>query len=357
MRRKSFLFLLLLVLTATAGAQVVYHDAADFPLLGKATDATLTRYERLPAAYENISRKPLWELGRNSAGLAIRFRSNSTRINARWETRNNFRMNHMTPTGICGLDLYSLVDGEWRFAGSGRPAGKETTATIVKNMTPEEREYLLYLPLYDGPMSLEIGVDSLATLEQPKIDLPVRQKPLVFYGTSILQGGCASRPGMAHSNILERRLQRECINLGFSGNGQLDLEIAELIAGVDAAMFILDFVPNATVEQMDERAQKFFDIIRAKHPDTPVLFVEDPRFTHSHLDQGIAEEVRKKNECIAAFYQSLKAQGDKNVYFLSSENIIGQDGEACVDGIHFTDLGFMRYADVLYPILKKRMKL
>lgn len=354
MRTKLFLFCLLL--TTMAGAQIVYHDASAFPLLGKATEATATRYERLPDSLQHISRKPLWDLGRSSAGLAVRFRSNSTSIAARWEVRDNRSMNHMTPTGIKGLDLYCLQDGEWIFAGSGRPQGKVNKATIVKNMLPQEREYLLYLSLYDGVTSLAIGVDSLSEILQPAVDLPRREKPIVFYGTSILQGGCASRPGMAHTNILERRLNRECINLGFSGNALLDLEIAHLMASVDASMFVLDFVPNATVEQMKERADEFYSIIRRKHPDTPILFIEDPIFTHSPFDTRIAKEVKDKNETLNAIFQSLKQRGEKNIYFLSSRDIIGHDGEATVDGIHFTDLGFMRYAEVLYPILKKHIE-
>lgn len=354
MRTKLFLFCLLL--TTMAGAQIVYHDASAFPLLGKATEATATRYERLPDSLQHISRKPLWDLGRSSAGLALRFRSNSTCIAARWEVRDNRSMNHMTPTGIKGLDLYCLQDGEWIFAGSGRPQGKVNKATIVGNMLPQEREYLLYLSLYDGVTSLAIGVDSLSEILQPAVDLPRREKPIVFYGTSILQGGCASRPGMAHTNILERRLNRECINLGFSGNALLDLEIAHLMASVDASMFVLDFVPNAAVEQMRERADEFYSIIRRKHPDTPILFIEDPIFTHSPFDTRIAKEVKDKNETLNAIFQSLKQRGEKNIYFLSSRDIIGHDGEATVDGIHFTDLGFMRYAEVLYPILKKHIE-
>ena len=151
MRTKALIFGLLLA--ASTHAQLLYHDASAFPLLGKATDATLTRYERLPASLKSVSRKPLWDLGRNSAGLALRFRSNSTCIGAKWEVRDNRSMNHMTPTGIKGLDLYCLQDGKWVFAGSGRPQGKVNEATIVKNMDPEEREYLLYLSLYDGVTS------------------------------------------------------------------------------------------------------------------------------------------------------------------------------------------------------------
>ena len=151
---KTNFFLLCLLLAISANAQIVYHDASAFPLLGKATETTLTRYERLPDSLRNISRKPLWELGRNSAGLAVRFRSNSTRIAAKWEVLLNRNMNHMTPTGIKGLDLYCLQDGKWLFAGSGRPQGKVNEATIVKDMLPEEREYLLFLSLYDGVTSL-----------------------------------------------------------------------------------------------------------------------------------------------------------------------------------------------------------
>jgi len=354
--KKHITLIALLLLSLTVNSQIVYHDASAFPLLGKATQSTATRYERLPDSLRNISRTPLWELGQNSAGLALRFSSNSTTIAAKWNVLLNRNMNHMTPTGIKGLDLYCLQDGKWVFVNSGRPSEKENTATIISNMKPEKREYMLYLPLYDGITSLAIGVDSLSEISQPTVDLPVREKPLVFYGTSIMQGGCASRPGMAHTNILSRWFNREIINLGFSGNGQLDLEIAEVIANVDASMYILDFVPNATVEQMKERADKFYTIIRSRHPETPILFVEDPIFPHSRFDQRIANELKRKNETINTFFQSLKKRGEKNIYFLTSENMIGRDGEATVDGIHFTDLGFMRYSELLYPIIKKRMK-
>lgn len=354
MNKHILLFSFLLFLSLSVRAQLVFHHADAFPVLGKATDATLSRYERLPDSLQHVSRPPLWQLGRNSAGLAVRFRSNSTTIAARWEVRDNVSMNHMTPTGIKGLDLYCLTDdGEWIFAGSGRPQGKVTQATIVANMLPAEREYMLYLSLYDGVTSLSIGVDSLSVIEQPAVDLPVRRKPVVFYGSSILQGGCASRPGMAHTNILERWLNRECINLGFSGNALLDLEIADVMAAVDASVFVLDFVPNATVEQMKERAVRFYSILRARHPDTPILFVEDPIFTHSPFDTRIAREIKNKNETLRVIYRSLEQRGDSHIFFLSSKDIIGHDGEATVDGIHFTDLGFMRYARVLYPILEK----
>jgi hypothetical protein len=337
-------------------AQIVYHDAAAFPLLGKATTASKARYQRLPDSLQHISRPPVWALGRNSAGLAIRFRSNSTTISARWTVVQNFHMNHMTDTGVKGLDLYCLEGSHWRFVNSGRPRGRRNRATIIAHMKPMEREYMLYLPLYDGVDSLSIGVDSLASIGQPAVDLPSRRKPLVFYGTSILQGGCASRPGMDNASIIGRRLNRECINLGFSGNGLLDLEIARLMASVDAGAYILDCVPNATVEQMKERMLTFYHILREGHPDTPILFVEDPVFPHTLYDQRMAKEVADKNHCLHEIFEQLKHAHEKHIRYVSSRNMIGHDGEATVDGEHFTDLGMMRYADLLTPILCSLLK-
>ena len=225
--KREFCIFIVLFLVFHIHAQLVYRDASNFPLLGRATESAGARYERFPDSLKNISRAPLWNLSRNSAGMAIRFRSNSTTIAAKWVALFNTHMNHMTDTGAKGLDLYCLQkNGDWRFVNSARPKGKTNQVTIIKNMHPEEREYMLYLPLYDGLVSLSIGVDSLATISQPLVDYPIRKNPVVFYGTSILQGGCASRPGMAHTNIISRRLNRECIHLGFSGNAFLDLQVA-----------------------------------------------------------------------------------------------------------------------------------
>lgn len=356
MKRLVGIFIMLLWI-CDAYSQLIYHDASAFPLLGKAAESTGARYERFPDSLKHVSRTPLWNLSRNSAGMAIRFRSNSTTIAARWVTLSNAHMNHMTDTGVKGLDLYCLQpDGQWRFVNSGRPNGKTNQATIIKNMSPQEREYMLYLPLYDGLVSLFIGVDSLSTIGQPLQHSPVRTKPVVFYGTSILQGGCASRPGMAHTNIISRRLNRECINLGFSGNALLDLEVAEIMAGVDAGVFVLDCVPNASVAQMKERLETFYRIIRDKHPDTPVIFIEDPVFPHMLYDERIAKEVKRKNDTLKEIYHDLKRKNEKNIILIPSKNMLGDDGEATVDGIHFTDLGMMRYADLVCPVIKKAIK-
>lgn len=350
---KRMLTTLCLACCMGATAQIVYHDASALPLLGKATEATRERYVRLPDSLQHQVRKELTDLGQNSAGLALRFRTNSTCIKARWTVRNNFGMAHMTAVGVKGLDLYGLVDGEWRFAGSGFPKGKQSESTLVKNMTPEAREFMLYLPLYDGATQIEIGIDSLSTLELPQVELPRTGNPLVFYGTSILQGGCANRPGMAHTNILSRRLQRECINLGFSGNARLDLEVARVMAATDASLYVLDFLPNVTLEQMRERTDAFYSLLREAHPDVPILFVENPPFPHALFNQEVAREIAEENAWLRNYVKQLRRKGDKQVSLFTSEQMIGTDREATVDGCHFTDLGFTRYAEQLLPVLKK----
>ena len=348
-----------LLLGVSAFAQN-WYDAATLPLFGKARQDTKEIYERLPAEFEGRSRDAVWYLGRNSAGLYVRFSSNASAIWLRWSAKFGNHMNHQTLTGTRGLDLYVLTDkGEWRFMASGRPTldSKDCEQKVIGAMEPKWREYMLYLPLYDGLTKLEIGVDREAVLEAPKVDLPRSDKPIVMYGTSILQGGCANRPGMAHTSILSRRFNREVINLGFSGNALLDLEIAELMASVeDPAIFVFDYVPNAYDYLIREKGEQFFRIVRDAHPDVPILFLEDPYFGHYEYDAGIKAEVDKKNAAQWELFCKLKKQGEKNIWYLKSDDMVGHDNEAFVDGIHFTYLGMMRYADWLAPHIRKHMK-
>ena len=361
MKKLSGFFIVILTLMtcclSVSAQNVVYTDASVFPVYGKVSDQTNTRYERLPSSLQTVSRDPVWYLGQHSAGLYVRFRSNSTSIHARWESTFNNTMTHMTDTGTKGLDLYTIVDGEWRHVCSAQPQGKTSERTIIANMDPIEREYMLYLSLYDGVSSLEIGVDEGASLEQPAVDRPSREKPIVMYGTSILQGGCANRPGMAHTNIISRRLDREVINLGFSGNALLDMEIAEIMASVeDPGLYVLDYAPNAFADMIDANGETFFRVIRDAHPDVPVIFIEDVIFPHTVFDKEILAEVTLKNEAQKRLFLKLKKAGEKNIYYIAAEGMIGDDGEATVDAIHFTDLGMMRYVDHVLPTIKKALK-
>ncbi|MDD2960708.1 MAG: SGNH/GDSL hydrolase family protein [Muribaculaceae bacterium] len=333
-----------------------FYDASQFQILGKVYTDSLPVYSRIPDFKKDIMRQALINLGNNSAGIAIRFRSNSTSIWAKWTALYGNSMNHMTDTGVKGLDLYCYENNQWRFVRSGRPLVKETTTAIIENMESKDREYMLYLPLYDGVENLEIGIDSISYISSPRLQLPEIKNPIVFYGSSILQGGCASRPGMAATNIITRRLNIETINLGFSGNAFVDYEIAEMMADVDASAYVLDYVPNASPEQILEKTEEFVRILRSKHSSVPLIFIEDPEFTHAIFDKEMAKEIKDKNEAMNTMFNILKKKGVKNIYLIKGDKLLPEGGEATVDGIHCTDTGFEHYVGVLLPLLKKVIK-
>lgn len=355
---KRFLFIAICLagfIGAFAGevaAELEYRDAAEFKIIGLATTASSNPYYRLPDSLEGKVREQLWELARNNAGVAVRFRTDASDIGVRWTVWMNRWMNHMTATGIRGLDLYCLSDSGWRFVNSARPGSTASNKSkLVSGLSAEMREYMLYLPLYDGVDSLEIVVNSGAVIKTAEVESPSTVKPVVWYGTSIVQGGCASRSGMAATNILSRRLDREVINLGFSGNGRLDAEVAEVMASVDAGLYIIDALPNVTVEQLKQNLERFYDILRQSHPDTPILLVENPPFPNMAYDASVREQIEEKNGILYEFYELFCQRGDESIYFLSSAGMLGEDAEGTVDCNHFTDLGFMRCADYMLPVI------
>ncbi|WP_372948771.1 SGNH/GDSL hydrolase family protein [Mariniphaga sp.] len=357
---KQILFILMLVFPVigfTNPADILkYVDASVFPVIGKGFSDTQNRYERLPARLENLTRPPVWNLSKNCSGLAVRFRTNSTVIAAKWEVSGDVFMNHFTMTGIKGLDLYALKNGKWQFVNSARPAGKTSTAIIIQNLQGKEMEYMLYLPLYDGLESLEIGITQDAEISSSMANSPQTGQPVVFYGTSITQGGCATRAGMAYPNILSRMLDREIVNLGFSGNGQLDLEIAKAMATIPASCFVIDCLPNVNMTQMNEKYARFMEIIREKHPETPIILVENILYPHMYFDQKVFALINEKNDTLNRIFQEQKKRGDKNIFIVEADGLIGNDRETTVDGVHLTDLGFLRIAENLYPVLRKRLK-
>ena len=334
--------------------KLVYHDARQFPVLGTVVPVE-EGYTRFPDSLKNqVERELLYTLGTNTAGMAIRFSSDATALSAKWVSTLELEMNHMTPVGIRGLDLYTLDDNsEWTFVSSVRPTcnKKASQYSIVSGMERKMREYLLYLPLYDGIDSLYIGIDSAAVIQMPNVDLPVRERPIVVYGTSITQGACASRPGMAYTNILEREMNREFYNFGFSGNGQLDMEVAQLLVTIDAGLYIMDCLPNNTAERLKERLEPFYRYLREHRPDVPILFVESPLFPIIRYNQGTADAINAKNEVLREFYEKIKAEGAQNIYYMEAEEVFGGNTEFTVDNYHFTDLGFRYFADKLKPII------
>lgn len=323
-----------------------FYDHNFFLIEGTAFSGAVREglYDRLPLSYKDKVREAVWDLSKNSAGISLRFLTNSTSVRVRWELLNNLQMNHMAETGIKGIDLYFKNGAEWQYLNTARPSGKTNDYLLIDNMTPELREFKMYLPLYDGVVKLEIGIDSLGNMILPQKN---ESKPIVFYGTSITQGGCASRPGMAHTSIISRKLDVECINFGFSGNGRMEKPIAELISGIDAQFYVLDGTNNMTPEQIRENAIQLVEIIRNRHPVTPVIFVEGMLNDKSWLDEKTRDQENAKNSALRREYEEMKRRGFKNIYYIEQAGGKGSDSESTVDGIHLTDLGFSRYADFL----------
>jgi lysophospholipase L1-like esterase len=308
-------------------------------------------YDRLPARAEQPVRKEVWNLSKNSAGLKLRFKTNAEEIIVKYVVTGAQQMPHMPATGVSGVDLYSkTINGKWLWA-AGKFSFGDTIVykynnLIGKDQQVNNREYHLYLPLYNSVKWMEIKV----LKENQFTPLPVRKdKPIIVYGTSIAQGACATRPGLAWTNILERKLDRPFINLGFSGNGRLETELVQLLTTIDAKLYVLDCLPNLTAgyistNQLKKRITNSIVLLQQKRPETPILLTDHSGYT----DEGISD-IRKKeyqavNNALKITFDSLVSKGVKNIYHLSKEEI-SQNIETMVDGVHPNDIGMMQYAD------------
>ena len=341
-------------LLAQGASELAYWDAKAFRIMGRGVvEPDMERvdsmaYTRLPWSNRGDVRSELWDLGLHSAGIAVRFRSDSRAVGVRWMVRSGFGMNHMAATGVRGVDLYVLAGGEWRYAATGMPSsGRENEKVLISGMDGNEKEFMLHLPLYDGVVKLEIGVDSTAHIGAPLSSLPLADKPIVCYGTSITQGGCASRPGMAYPAIMARCLQREVINLGFSGNGRMDGVMGALMAQIDAGAYFVDCLGNCTQEMVEQLGYDFIYNLLQARPAVPVYMVAFPMTPATLFSAGEAQTITGKNDAWREIYERLRNKGYQNLHYILSDDLIGNDAEATVDGVHLTDLGFLRIAEVL----------
>lgn len=345
---------------AEAERTVVWHNLARLPLEGKGWSdaATKHRYDRLPAKAEGVVRAPVWTLAQDSAGMRYRFITDATFIRARWTVRkaNRLALAHMPATGVSGVDLYVRdTDDAWHFLAVGRPEAAAAEQTLIRGLASKSREYLLHLPLYNGVDSVEIGLPAGATFTAAPARYAGR-KPIVFYGTSILQGGCASRPGMAYPSIISRTLDWPTVNLGFSGNGKTEPEMAGLLAELDPAAYVLDSLPNLDLAQTKERVEPLIQTLRAKHPQTPIVLVENVTYSDSGFVESRRRKVTEVNAVLRKLYEKLRAAGDRHIHYVHTSHLLGGDGEDTVDGTHPTDLGFQRMAQGIAPVVRTALE-
>lgn len=303
-------------------------------------------FDRLPAKAEGIVPEPVWGLAQHSAGLCVRFLTDAPTIDVRWQlTGDALAMPHMPATGVSGIDLYGrTAGGPWRFLANGVPTGRDNAASFG-GLAPG-MELLIYLPLYNGVSRLRLGLPAGSSLWQ--VRFASAAPPLVWYGTSIVQGGCASRPGLAHTAIAGRLLDRPVINLGFSGNGRMEMALADLLAELPAAAYLLDCVPNMDPEMVTTRVAPFVHRLRVAWPDTPILLLEDT----TNRD----EVPTVKGRLLRRLHRRLQRSGVANLHFVSAHGMLGSDWEGTVDGVHPNDLGMMRKAEVAARAIGKVLR-
>lgn len=332
-----------------------WHDVTTWGVEGRILpDQERKRwFDRLPASAEGKVTDKVWNLSRDSAGMMVRFKTDATAISVHYKlSKATIGMPHMPATGVSGVDLYARdTDGKWKWVMVTKPAAQEVKAEIIKDLAPGYREYAAYLPLYNGVESLSIGVAKGSKFE----GLAPRKNPIVFYGTSITHGACASRPGMVHTGILGRRFDKPVVNLGFSGNGRMDKEVGDYLVQVDAAVYVIDCLPNMQPAQVTEKTIPLVKQLRAAKPETPIILVEDRRFTNNWITPKKHQFHTDNHAALKAAYETLQKEGVKNLFYIPGDSLYGDDTEGATDASHASDLGFMRQADIFEPVIRKAL--
>ena len=345
---------------------------------GSGWESLAGRFVRLEDSAEGLVRKPVWDLSRNSAGLSLVFRSNTRRLELSFDVFGWKGMNHMPATGVSGVDLFAYKpDGEelWCAAKfmpqfkeeyiegpaqtSSDPSSAQARTVRVTRVAYsfeqidyeegcEEYEWHLYLPLYNTVENFRMAVEEGCRLEWVPRD---ERQPIVVYGTSIAQGACATRPGMAWTNLVERELRYPVVNLGFSGNGKLEAELFALLDQIDAGVYIIDCLPNIKVtDNFEEKLEAGIKLLR-EHHSCPILVVDHSGHTNdrTNLSRCFPDELNRRQ---AALVKRLRKEGIKQLYYLTRKEI-AWDKDSMVEGIHPNDRGMMQQAEAVCGKLRQ----
>ena len=323
---------------------VKWIDGRNLPLEGRAFDETEHYYDRLPANVTTNVNGGVRYMKRHTSGMLFRFATDSRRLQFRWKpTSASLSMDHMPATGVSGIDVYrwDAAKGRWRYAATGRITDAQKGGSLALGWTPGT-PCLVNLPLYNGVESFTLGIDPKATIRSVAHRSGI-EKPVVFYGTSITHGGCASRPGLAFVNRVGRDLDVPVVGLGFSGSGVMELEMSEHLARIDASCYVLDCLWNMGLSEkthpgrsVEANYEPFIRNLRAKRPNVPIVMAEQ---CDVHL-YGPNE----KDRFIRKLYEKLVAEGWQNLVYLPKGEMFTGDDEGTVDGCHPNDLGMQSMA-------------
>ncbi len=331
----------------TAEKDVVFYDPRRAPFEINGVFYENGRFRRMPEAVARTVSEGVYSLHSNTAGGRVRFITDSPYVVVYVRMPAFAHMVHFAQTGSSGLDIYSSD----RYVGSFAPPLTKENEVAYDSCVwfrdkKDVRELTVNMPLYSDVAELYIGVRECSVISAPR---PFGiKKPIVYYGSSITQGACASRPGLSYQSMLSRRFDADYINLGFSGNAKAEDEISEYIAALDPSVFVYDYDHNApTAEHLERTHEKLFMRFRRSHPDTPVVMMTRPR-----VDLNDDDELRRA--IVYRTFRGAKDRGDKNVYFLDGPALMaiaGYDGTP--DDLHPNDLGFYSMATALGNVLER----
>ena len=321
-------------------------------------------YFRLPKTFtdKEVNSGAL-SLAYHTAGVCVRFRSDSPEVMIRAKLVYGCDMNHIPRTGSCGFDSYRKEPGgDLLYNCTVQPSrihiDSQSTILAKCGYNPDGQlcEWVVNFPLYSGVEKVEIGLKEGCTILPP---LPHKvENPILFYGNSITQGGCASRPGNMYPSMLCRKVDAEQINLGFSGSGRGDIAVAKAIAELKLSAFVLDYDHNAPdPEHLEKTHEPFFRVIRDAAPDLPVIMMSMCDFRMMDFRKP-AGQYPLRREIIRQTWLHAVEAGDRNVYFIDGETLFGREmHDSCtVDGCHPNDLGFYRMYKHVLPVLRKALR-
>lgn len=342
----------------SGGAVLKWHDVskAPFRLEGFPFFANDGVYRRLPLRSPEPLPEAVHYLANNTAGGQARFRTDSTHVAIRVAVSGFGKMVHMAATGQNGFDLYIGEPARERFCNCAKYSMKDKGYELLlfHHARRQVREFTLNFPLYNGVREVLVGLAPDARLEEPTPR--ALSGRVVVYGTSITQGGCASRPGTCYTNILSRRLNVEFVNLGFSGSGKGEPEVARSVTLVpEPLLFVMDYEGNCMdPERLRKTLPEFVEILRQRHPQLPVLVIS--RIPHSNqlFFEDYAAKADLRREIQRSYVDERRAAGDCRVHFFDASQVLGEDFDECtVDGCHPTDLGFLRMARAFEPVFRE----
>ncbi len=323
---------------------LAYYDVKQAPFTVCGVFYENGYFRRIPEALAKKVSVGVDYLHTNTSGGRVRFVTDSDYVALHAELDKVEPMSHIPLTGLAGFDLY--VDGAY-YGTYVPPMGvKDGYDHILEFSEKKMREITIHMPLYCDVKAILVGLQD--TAQVGKARPYCYEKPVVYYGHSITQGGCASRPGNSYPNILSRRLDIDHINLGFSGNCKGEPALAEHIASIPMQAFVMDYDHNAPdMEHLRKTHEPFFKIIRERHPELPVIFMTSTAQARFFDDQEGRKAVIRKT------YENALAAGDRNVYFIDGSKIYDGCDAATVEGCHANDLGFWLQANAVGAVLEK----